>query len=217
MSLDGKIATSSGESKWISNENSRRLARRMRSEVQAIMVGVGTVLADNPMLLSEAHGARDPRRIIVDSHARTPLEANVVSTTDKAETIIAVTGAAPAQRVKALCQRGCRVLEIEACEGRVDLKRLCAKLCEMGIITVLIEGGGQLLASAIEQRLVDEVRAFVAPLVIGGKEARTPVEGEGIKSIAESLRLKDVKTERIDGDTLIIGYVAEGAADVEQE
>ena len=185
MTLDGKIATRTGASQWITNEASRRRVHEYRDIYDSILVGIGTVLHDDPSLttrLPDGTG-KNSVRIIVDSQARTPLSAKVVRD-GQAKTIVAVTQQAPETRVKALLQ----------------------KLGEREICSVFVEGGGSVNFSLLEAGLVDKVYAFIAPKLVGGREALTPVEGEGFASLRECVALTDVHVEELAGDILLTAY-----------
>mgnify|MGYP000983479005 CR=1 FL=1 len=207
MSLDGKIATHTGDSQWITNEASRLRVHAYRDEYAAILVGIGTVLADDPSLttrLPDGTG-HNPIRIIVDSRARTPLTAKVV-TDSMAKTIIAVTKQAPPDRVTALEAAGASVFVVGD-GSEVDLRLLMQELGRQEITSVFVEGGGTIHFSLLAAGLIDKVHAFIAPKLIGGRDARTAVEGEGFASLAQAVLLEDVETENIDGDLLVTGYV----------
>jgi len=205
MSLDGKIATRTGDSRWISGEESRRLVHRFRNEVDAVMVGVGTVLQDDPQLTCRIDGGRNPRRIIVDAQAMTPIASRVVATAPEVETIIATPQDAPPERVEALAAAGCTIIPLPARNGRLRISDLLAATAERKITNIMVEGGAGLLASVFEERAADEVRVFVAPIFIGGKDAPSPLAGYGVERIAECLRLRTVQSRRIGEDTLIEG------------
>ena len=204
-SLDGKIATATGNSQWISCEESRKFTHRLRDISDAIMVGSGTVLADNPSLTTRLVEGKNPVRIIVDSLAKTPLDFNVV-TDKKAKTIFAVTENAPREKISALESLGVEVI-FAGSEDKVDLKILLKKLAEQEITSILVEGGGTLHFSLLELGLVDKVFAFVAPKIIGGANAKTAVEGAGFAEIKNAVKLKNLTTERLGDDILICGYV----------
>jgi len=207
MSLDGKIATAAGDSRWISGEESRARVHLWRDEYDGIMAGIGTVLADNPSLtarLPDGTG-RNPVRIIVDSQARTPPGAKVVQD-GLARTIIAVTERAPAERVSALSEAGAEILR--AGRGpQVDLVMLLHELARQEITSVLVEGGGTLNYSMLEAGLVDKVAMFVAPKLLGGHSAKTPVEGTGFQRLSEAAELTELTAESLEGDMLLTGYV----------
>ena len=204
MSLDGKIAAVTGQSKWITSEASRQRVHRLRDAHDAIMVGIETVLKDNPLLTTRIDNGKSPVRIVVDSKARTPIISNVV-TNQQAKTIIAVTGNAPKERVNALEKSGIEVLTAGNGE-RVDLNILMNELAEREITSVLLEGGGTLNFAMLEAGLVDKVCAFIAPKIIGGRNALTSVEGDGFENLNDAIKLRDITTEMIDNDILITGY-----------
>lgn len=196
--LDGKIATRTGDSRWISNEESRRWLHRWRDTFQAILVGSGTVLRDDPML----RGAKTrPTRIILDSDARTPEGARVIRTAREQTTILAVTPDAPAARVKRLEKAGAQILMLDI----RDLGLVFRTLAGEGFHKILVEGGGEVHASVLEERLADEACVFVAPKVIGGRDAKTAVEGEGLESMSQALRLDRVTVDRLGDDVVIRG------------
>ncbi len=204
-SLDGKIATVGGESQWISGIESRTFTHHLRDINDAILVGVGTVLADNPSLTTRLVEGKNPVRVIVDSNARTPLDATVV--TDKsARTIIAVTSNAPAEKLSELAACGVETI----CAGggkRVDLEILMRELASRELTSVLVEGGGTIHFAMLNAGLVDKVFAFVAPKIIGGANALTAVAGAGFERLSDAARLKDLTTTRLGDDILISGYV----------
>lgn len=205
-SLDGKIATSSGESQWISGIESRRFTHHLRDINDAILIGVGTVLADNPSLTTRLVEGKNPVRVIVDSKARTPLDSKVV--TDKtARTIIAVTTKAPQEKISAL--KACGVEVITAGDELVDLKILMQALAEREITSVLVEGGGTIHFAMLKAGLVDKVLAFVAPKLIGGVNALTAVEGVGFEKLSDVVELKNFMASTIGEDILLSGYVKE--------
>lgn len=211
MSLDGKIATKTGDSKWITNESSRRYVHRLRSEVDAVLVGIETVLKDDPRLTSRIKDpgsripVRNPTRVVVDSGARIPLGARVLN--KEAPTIVATTRLASKRKIKALEKKGAKVLVIREKDKRVNLKDLLKRLGELEITSLLVEGGGRINASFLENGLVDKVLFFIAPKIIGGKEALTPVEGEGIKRIKDTIKLRNISVRRFGEDVLVEGYI----------
>ena len=211
VSLDGKIATKSGDSKWISGSEARRYVHNLRYTTDAIMAGVNTVLADDPQLTARSGGGRggaarvQPLRVIVDSKGRTPLTAQVFSQPGK--TLLAVGRSITPEEKTALTQTGVEIVELPSEEGRVDVKRLLKTLGEREITSVLVEGGGTLLGSLFDYRLVDKVIAFIAPIIIGGKEAKTAVAGKGVDKVVDSIRLERVSLEKFGDDLMVSGYV----------
>ena len=204
-SLDGKIATSTGESQWISCEESRKFSHHLRDINDAILIGVGTVLADNPSLTTRLVDGKNPVRVIVDSKIRTPLDSKVV--TDKsARTIIATTANAPIEKISALKSLGVEII-VAGNGERVDLEILMRELASRELTSVLIEGGGQIHFSMLKAGLVDKIFAFIAPKIIGGSNALTAVEGAGFTKISDAVTLKNFTAEQIGTDFLLQGYV----------
>ena len=212
VSLDGKIATKSGDSKWISGEEARKYVHNLRHICDAVMAGVNTVLIDDPRLTCRCSGKggtakKQPLRVIVDGKGRTPLTARVFS--EPGKTLVALGRLFTPEEKTAFAQAGAELLELPSAEGLVDLKGLLEALGERGITSVLVEGGGALLGSLFDQRLVDKVIAFIAPIIIGGKEAKTAVGGSGVDEVADSLRLERVRVEGFGEDLMVSGYVKE--------
>ena len=209
ISIDGKIATASGESQWITSKPSRLKGHEVRAQVDAILVGVGTVIQDDPALtvrLPERQN-EDPIRIVVDSSGRTPLHAKIFNPDSNARTLIAVTESAPLKKIEALKCAGADVLTIKEEGGRVCLRALMRALGRREITSVLIEGGGEINAAALHAGIVDKVMFFIAPKLIGGKDAPGAIGGRGIARLAEAFELRDVKTSQIGADFLIEGYL----------
>lgn len=207
MTLDGKIATSSGESKWITNDTSRNLVHEMRDIYDSILVGIGTVLADNPSLTTRLEqGGKNPIRIVIDSMAKTPLTAAVID--QSAPTIIAVTDKAPSAKIKALREKGVEIMVVATKNNQVDLHSLFVALGEKKISSVFVEGGATINEMLLKENLVDKVHVFIAPKIIGGKTAPTPIGGQGIAALKDACMLKNMTTKIIDGDILITAYVS---------
>ena len=207
MSLDGKIATRTGDARWITGPPARQYVHRLRDEIDAILVGVNTVIADDPRLTTRLEQAevRHPLRVILDSRGRIPATARVLDPALPGRTAIATTEAMPLQRRHALADKA-DVLVLPADEGRVSPVALLAALGEREITSLLMEGGGTVLGSFFAHGLVDKVLAFVAPVIIGGQHAPTPVGGLGASRIAEAWRLAGVWIEHVGSDVLISGY-----------
>jgi len=205
MTLDGKIATRTGDSKWISGEESRRLVHRIRERSDAIMVGIGTVISDNPELTARVSKRTVyPKRIVVDTHARTPTSIKMLSL--PGETIIAVGESAEDDRVRKLEKAGARILKVEESNEHIDMKSLAYALGKMEITSVLLEGGGTLASAALEAGIVDKIIAFIAPKIVGGAEAITPVEGLGIDEMVQAAQFEISKTRRVGKDIMIEAY-----------
>lgn len=207
MTLDGKIATYTGESQWITNQTSRQFVHSLRDLYDGILVGIGTVLKDDPSLTTRLpNGAgKSPVRIVVDSMARTPLTAKLV-VDGIAKTIIAVTTAAPAERVEALRTTGVEILIVNDGD-KVDLRILMEKLGKLMVCSVLIEGGATINDALVQAKLIDKVHVFIAPKIVGGKAALTPVGGAGIGNLSDALQIDNLDVQLLDGDVLLSGYV----------
>lgn len=207
MSLDGKIASRSGHSKWISGETSRRRAHALRGEVDAVLVGVNTVLADDPLLTRRDAEGRDPARVVVDSALRIPLESQLVKTARESAVLIVATEDAPDDKVAALRQRGVGVIKVCPEGTRVDPTALLDALARRGFQHVLVEGGGELLGSFFAHDLVDRVVCFVAPKIVGGDRAPGPARFEGVADITQALKLVRLRAEPCGEDVLLEGLV----------
>lgn len=203
MTLDGKIATVSKDSKWVTSEESRKYVQVLRNRYKAILVGIHTVLEDDPMLNCRMEGGVDPVRIILDSKLRIPLESNIVKTAKEIKTIIVTTKAAGGKKEK-LMSFGLELIEME---NEIRLPELMMKLGERNIDSILVEGGGRVHGSFLQENLVDRVYAFIAPKLIGGADALSPVEGEGIQKMTDAVKLKDTECTMIQNDILITGRV----------
>jgi diaminohydroxyphosphoribosylaminopyrimidine deaminase/5-amino-6-(5-phosphoribosylamino)uracil reductase len=209
LSLDGKIATSTGQSKWISNERSRGQVHRMRNESDAIMVGIGTVKCDDPLLTVRAklRCVNDPWKVVVDSLASVNLSCRLLSRDSVTKTIIATTRRAPKEKVEAIAAAGAQVILCREKGGKVSLRDLMLKLAKRGILYVLIEGGSRLITSALEEGLVDKVAFFYAPRIIGGSEAPSVVTGKGARNLNEATTLTEISVRRFGEDILVEGYI----------
>lgn len=205
VTLDGQTATSTGDSQWISNTQSREEVHRLRDRVDAIMVGVGTVLNDDPKLTTRLPGGRDALRIVVDSQLRTPSQAALLHLDSATETLIAHLATAPEDRRSRLAASRAVLLETAEKEGRVDLHDLLAKLGSRGVQSILLEGGAQLNAAFLKAGLIDRMMIFVAPKVIGGNGGYGIFAGLGVPCLADALQLQDIRINRFGDDVLIEG------------
>ena len=209
MTLDGKIAAHDRRSRWITGEAARREAHRLRSESDAIVTGIGTVLADDPALTVrlEQPWPREPYRVVVDGRARLPLEAALLRTGTRARVLAAVGEDAPAGRVAALASSGVTVLQCKSRDGRVDVADVCARLFALDVTALLLEAGGELTGSFVRAGLVDRVAVFVAPKLVGGATAPTPVGGPGLL-LGDAVRLEGLTARPLGDDWLLEGRVA---------
>lgn len=209
QSLDGKIATKTGDSKWITREDSRRYVHELRGKVDAVMVGVNTVVKDDPLLLSKSSKGKEPSRIIVDSKLETPVGARIFSKLDKSPVLIAATELSKTKMKEDFRKkRGVEVLVGRSKKGRVDLTALLKRLAGRDISHILVEGGGELVASLLEEGLVDRFLFFVAPKIIGGRGAITSVEGAGVDKVEDAHILKNMRVRQFSRDILIEGEVS---------
>lgn len=200
MTLDGKIATPEGESKWITGEKAREKVRRLRSSVDAIITAIGTVKADNPRLTARIKGKKDPLRIIIDPALETPLDSRILNAPPETIIITEDTG----NKAKKIEEAGIKLIHYT---GRLDLKWLMEKLGKMDITSVLIEGGSSLNSHALEDGIVDKVMFFIAPKIIGGKDSFPAVGGKVFRKLSEAYKLKEINVKRIGEDILIEGYL----------
>src|SRR4051794_9547418 len=210
MTLDGKVATRTGDSKWISGENSRARAHRWRAESDAVAVGIGTVLADDPLLTARVEGvARQPRRVVFDAEARLPVDSQLVQSAADTPVILICSRAASRTHVQALTAAGVDVVTVS---GENESARVIAALDELGsrdVQQLLVEGGPHLAGAFVDAGDVDELRVFIAPVVAGGRQARPAVEGEGVELIADASRALHTMVERIDDDVLVTARLRE--------
>lgn len=202
MTMDGKIAAYTGASRWITGEEARIHVHEQRKWLTAIMVGVGTVLVDDPMLNCRIDGGRDPVRIVCDSSLRTPVESKLVQTAKKIPTILA-TCCADVSKHQIYQDAGCQIMVIPEREKRVDLEILMKRLGEEKIDSILLEGGAGLNWSALKSGIVQRVQAYVAPKLLGGAAAKSPVEGEGFPDPGKAVHLKNTRVIRLGADILL--------------
>ena len=203
MTMDGKIAAYTGDSKWITGEDAREHVQHQRHRYTAIMVGVGTVLADNPMLNCRIRNGKHPIRIICDSKLRTPLDAKVILTAGEIPTILA-TCCGEKEKWKPYEETGCGILQVEEEKGHVNLRQLMKKLGEQEKIdSILLEGGGTLNWAALESGIVQKVQTYIAPKLFGGQSAKTPIEGVGVPAPSGAFFLKSSMLTKIGEDYLI--------------
>ena len=202
MTLDGKIATPEGQSKWITGREARCLVHRLRSSTDAVLTAIGTVKADDPELTARIRGGRDPLRVIIDPHLRTPLNAKVLRVPP--ETIIVAREKESSDKVTNLERTGVKFIFFK---DKLDLFWLMERLGEMEITSVLVEGGSSLNAHALDEGIVDKVMFFIAPKIIGGRDSYPPVGGKTFKRLDDAYSLKDMKVRRLGDDLLVEGYL----------
>lgn len=206
-SLDGKIATASGESKWITCEESRKLVHRLRSEVDAVMVGIGTVIKDDPMLNVRLIKGKDPNRVILDRQLSIPLAAKVLNLRSDAKTYIVTAPLSPEDKIMALKKKGVEIISVDSKEGIIDLPLLMKELGNLGITSLMIEGGSETNALALRAGIVDKVLIFMSPKIIGGNDSKGSIGGRSPLRLDDALILRDIRLKRSGEDILIEGYL----------
>lgn len=210
MTLDGKVATPTGDSKWISGECSRALAHEWRASVDAVAVGIGTALADDPQLTSRLDGAiRQPRRVVFDSTGRLPISSKLVAEAPEIPLTVVVSRAARRQDTDALEAAGAEILVATGENEPSRVRSALAQLGEREITAVLLEGGPRLAGAFLDAGEIDEIRLFLAPLVVGGRSARDPIEGEGVELISDAVAALTLDCRALDGDVLVSARLRE--------
>ncbi len=206
ITLDGRVATKSGDSKWISGVESRQLVHKLRDRVDGILVGIGTVLADNPQLTTRLeNGGRDPIRVILDSQLKISLDAQVITQKSKAKTIVATTVASDPIKQEQLKEKGVKII-VAGNGKRVEIPLLLKKLFALGITSLLVEGGSAVNTSFFEEKLVDKYYTFIAPKLIGGVNAVPVIGGLGVDKISEGVEISNKEVKLLGDDILVIGY-----------
>lgn len=206
MSLDGKIATYSGKSKWITSKESREDSQKLRNRLSSIMVGVNTVIEDDPELTCRINDEKKLIRIIVDTKLRVPLNSKVIKNND-GMTVVATTLNTDKKKKQVLIDLGIKIIEVSEKNNKVDLKELVKKLGEEGIDSILIEGGGTLNFSALQEKIVDKVIFYMAPKILGGEKSKSCIAGIGFSELEEAPNLKDISYRTIGEDLVIEGYM----------
>jgi diaminohydroxyphosphoribosylaminopyrimidine deaminase/5-amino-6-(5-phosphoribosylamino)uracil reductase len=210
MTLDGKVATQTGDSKWISGDESRLRSHHWRAECDAVAVGIGTALTDDPQLTARFEGVpRQPRRVVFDSEARLPVDSQLVVDASEIPLTIVASRAAPRAAIDALEARGAEVIIATGENEQARVRSALRHLGDIGVTSILLEGGPRLAGAFLDAGEIDEIRLFVAPIVLGGRTARDPIEGEGVELIAEATRALRVSCDRIGDDVLITARMRE--------
>jgi diaminohydroxyphosphoribosylaminopyrimidine deaminase/5-amino-6-(5-phosphoribosylamino)uracil reductase len=204
--LDGKIATRDGDSKWITGETSRRFVHRLRDQVDGVLVGIGTVLRDDPLLTTRIEGGHDPYRIVLDSRLRVPERARIFEGTPS-KVIIATTRKGSREKMERLKKRGVQILVLDPKEGKVNLKACLKKLGTLGIMTLLVEGGSRVNGSFLDGRAVDKFYFFFSPQWIGDPEAPGIFGGNGVRNLKKTIKTREVRVRKLGEDFLLEGYV----------
>jgi diaminohydroxyphosphoribosylaminopyrimidine deaminase/5-amino-6-(5-phosphoribosylamino)uracil reductase len=207
--LDGRIATKTGDSKWVTGEVARAKVHRMRHACDAIMVGCGTIKIDNPSLTTRIEGfkGKDPLRLILDTHLSIPEDARILHLASEADTLIVTAPRAPAERKAAIERKGVGIMEVPEKEGKIDLVVLMQKLGQSGVTSLLIEGGSKVIAQSLKAHIVDKINFFYAPKILGGNDGIPICSGAGPSLMAQSVPVHSVRTQRCGDDILIEGYI----------
>ncbi len=206
QSLDGKIATASGDSHWVTSDKARLHSRRLRKDYDAIMVGVNTILRDNPKL-DAWFSKRQPIKVVVDSNLSTPLKANIFGSNSQAILVTLLKSAGQETENRKILSGVARIMEAKEKDGQVNVRDMLKKLAQIGIINILVEGGGTLNGTLFDEGLVDKVHFYISPKIIGGKDSISSVMGKGVLRVERAIKLKDVKLRRIGEDFLVEGYL----------
>lgn len=208
MTLDGKIASKTGDSRWITSPDARNYVHQLRNTYDAILVGIGTVLHDDPLLNTrlEADDTRDPVRVIIDSKLDLPLDSQIVRSSKEQRSMVFCSAGADVKKQASLEDYACEIIRLESDETFLPMESVLDYLGSIGVCSLLVEGGGQINASLLEGHLVDKVYSFIAPKIIGGSDAPSPVGGQGLKLMQEAWELHSIDVKRFARDILITGY-----------
>jgi len=205
-SLDGKIAAVTGDARWISSETSRRMVHKLRNQVDAIVAGVGTVLADDPQLTCRIPNGRNPWRVILDSRLRIPLAASLLRQTDPERSIIVTSDRSSRQRVRAIESLGAQVWRLRLRRGKIPWTAILRKLAAKDVLSVMIEGGATTAAWALREKAVDKIMFFYGPIILGG-DGRVMIDALGVKRVGQALRVQRTRVRKSGTDTLVSGYL----------
>ena len=211
ISLDGKIATKTGESQWISNEKSRAYVHQLRAEYDAICVGVQTVILDNPRLTIRQNGEeRSHFRLVLDTRGRIPLDSNLLNDAYKDKTIIFTSDLIEIETENKLIEKGIKLVKLKLLDGRIDLNDWLNACEDLGIKSIFVEGGGEVIESMLKANIVDKISVAIAPMIIGGQSAKGFVAGEGIEHLSEAVQLEDPQIKWFDNDCILEYRVKRG-------
>ena len=207
--LDGRIATRTGDSRWVTGEKARKFVHELRHAVDAILVGIGTIHADNPSLTTrlEPDSGLDPVRIVLDTHLSISPDARILQLDSNSDTILVTGDTVSAAKKKRVLKTGVRLIEQPVRDDQIDLKSLMVELGSMGMTSLLIEGGSRVIASAIRSGVIDKVFFFYAPKILGGDDGIPICQGPGPEQMKDSIRVRDIRVQRFDDDVMIEGYI----------
>jgi diaminohydroxyphosphoribosylaminopyrimidine deaminase/5-amino-6-(5-phosphoribosylamino)uracil reductase len=205
-SLDGKIAAATGDSRWISSEDSRRVVHQLRNRMDAVVVGVGTVIADDPQLTCRISNGRNPWRVVLDSRLRIPLSAQLLRQPDPGKNIIVTGARSRRKKIHALEALGARVWQVKLRRRRIPWAPIVKQLAESGVLSVMIEGGATTAAWALQEKAVDRILFFYAPMILGG-DGRVMIDRLGVKRVKQAIRIRDMQIRKSGPDALVSGYL----------
>ena len=205
-SLDGKIAAANGDSRWISSEDSRRVVHQLRNRMDAVVVGVGTVIADDPQLTCRISNGRNPWRVVLDSRLRVPLSAQLLRQSDPGKTIIVTGARSRRKKIHAIEALGARVWQVKLRRRRIPWAPIVKQLAERGVLSVMIEGGATTAAWALQEKAVDRILFFYAPMILGG-DGRVMIDRLGVKRVKQAIRIRDMQIRKSGPDALVCGYL----------
>jgi diaminohydroxyphosphoribosylaminopyrimidine deaminase / 5-amino-6-(5-phosphoribosylamino)uracil reductase len=205
-SLDGKIAAVTGDARWISSEDSRRVVHQLRNQIDAVVVGVGTVIADDPQLTCRISNGRNPWRVVLDSHLRIPLSARLLRQPDPEKNIIVTGDRSRRKKIDALEALGARVWQVKLRRGRIPWATIVKRLAAQGALSVMIEGGAATAAWALQEKVVDRILFFYAPMILGG-DGRVMIDRLGVKRVKQAIRIQDMQVRKFGADALVCGYL----------
>jgi len=205
-SLDGKIAAVTGDARWISSEDSRRVVHQLRNQIDAVVVGVGTVIADDPQLTCRISNGRNPWRVVLDSHLRIPLSARLLRQPDPEKNIIVTGDRSRRKKIDALEALGARVWQVKLRRGRIPWATIVKRLAAQGALSVMIEGGAATAAWALQEKVVDRILFFYAPMILGG-DGRVMIDRLGVKRVKQAILIQDMQVRKFGADALVCGYL----------
>jgi diaminohydroxyphosphoribosylaminopyrimidine deaminase/5-amino-6-(5-phosphoribosylamino)uracil reductase len=205
-SLDGKIAAATGDSRWISSEDSRRVVHQLRNRMDAVVVGVGTVIADDPQLTCRISNGRNPWRVVLDSRLRIPLSAQLLRQPDPEKNIIVTGAGSRRKKIHALEALGARVWQVKLRHGRIPWAAVLKRLAAQGMLSAMIEGGATTAAWALQEKAVDRILVFYAPMILGG-DGRVMIDRLGVKRVKQAIRIQDMQIRKSGPDALVSGYL----------
>ncbi|MDD4203150.1 MAG: bifunctional diaminohydroxyphosphoribosylaminopyrimidine deaminase/5-amino-6-(5-phosphoribosylamino)uracil reductase RibD [Candidatus Omnitrophica bacterium] len=207
QSLDGKIATSTGDSKWITNEKSRLYVQRLRADSDVVLTGINTIIEDDACLLPRIRTKKNPVRVILDTHLRIPLKAKIIKTVKLSDVIIFTSSSCDPKKKVILQKKGVKIISAKTKNKRIDIKDVLKNLGQLGFLDILVEAGSEVVGSFLDEKQIDKVMFFISPKIIAGKNAVTSIGGNGVKKVSRAVSLTDIKQTSFDSDLLVEGFL----------